>query len=136
MARFQALTNPVLDHELELLRERLGLQPGQKAELLREVAAIAGWVVLQAEQGREVEARRGEQVEALVHPALQRLREKSQVVAGEPLLLRPEEVSRLAAILERGFDPTPALRKALANLASPERRPPQPRWKKPTKSSR
>jgi hypothetical protein len=43
MSRFQALTNPVLDAELDLLRERLALEPNQKAELLREVAAIAGW---------------------------------------------------------------------------------------------
>ena len=43
MTRFQALTNAVLDQELEMLREHLGLAPGQKAELLREVAALAAW---------------------------------------------------------------------------------------------
>ncbi|WP_437969155.1 hypothetical protein WMF04_07630 [Sorangium sp. So ce260] len=31
MSRFQALTNSVLDAELEMLRERLGLEPNQKA---------------------------------------------------------------------------------------------------------
>ena len=49
---------------------------------------------------------------------------------GEPLTLRDEEVARLAAVLERGFDPPPALRKALANLGDPARRPPKLRWKK------
>ena len=57
MSRFQALTNPALDAELDLLRELLALAPNQKAELLREVAAIAGWVVRQAKQGRDIEAR-------------------------------------------------------------------------------
>lgn len=60
MARFQALTNSVLEEELEMLRERLGLDPRQKAELLREVSALAAWVVRQAEQGREIEARHGQ----------------------------------------------------------------------------
>ncbi|XXT21731.1 hypothetical protein WME94_09245 [Sorangium sp. So ce429] len=31
MSRFEALTNSVLDAELEMLRERLGLEPNQKA---------------------------------------------------------------------------------------------------------
>ena len=48
MSRFQALTNTVLDAELDRLRERLGLAPNQKAELLREMAAITGWVAHQA----------------------------------------------------------------------------------------
>lgn len=48
---FQALTNAVLNAELDLLRVRFGLEPNQKAELLREIAAIAGWVARQAELG-------------------------------------------------------------------------------------
>jgi hypothetical protein len=63
MARFQALTNNVLDAELEMLRKRLGLDRSQKAELLREVAGLAAWVVRQAEQGREIQARDGQNVE-------------------------------------------------------------------------
>ena len=54
MSRFQALTNAVLDAELDRLRARLGLEPNQKAELLREMAAIAGWVARQAELGRTI----------------------------------------------------------------------------------
>lgn len=129
MARFQALTNSVLDEELEVLRVRLGLQPTQKAELLREVAAIATWVVHQAEQGRTIEARRGEQIEALSHPTLERLRTENQHPMGEPLVLSGEELHRLAAVLERPFKPTPALQKALSNLANPRRHPPKIRWK-------
>ena len=57
MSSFQALTNNVLEAELEMLRERLGLDRSQKAELLREVSALAAWVIRQAERGRE--SRRG-----------------------------------------------------------------------------
>jgi hypothetical protein len=131
MSRFQALTNAVLDDELEMLRERLRLEPSQKADLLREITALAAWVVRQAEQGRSIEARRGEEVEPLMHPAIQRLRAESQKPVGKPLALSDAEAVRLAAVLDRGFDPPPALRKALASLASPKRRPPRLRWKKP-----
>lgn len=131
MSRFQALTNSVLDAELEMLRERLGLKPNQKADLLREVAALAGWVVRQAEQGRAIEARRGEEVEPLVHPALERLRARRQKPMGERLSLSDAEAVRLARVLDRGFEPPAALRETLANLANPKRRPPRLRWKKP-----
>lgn len=136
MARFQALTNPVLDLELDMIRDRLNLQAHQKAELLREMTGLVAWIVRQAELGRVVQARRGDEVEPLVHPALERLRDASQTPIGEPIALRPDEVSRLAAILERGFDPPPALQKALANLANPRRRPPRLRWNKPEQGSR
>ncbi|MGK4007039.1 hypothetical protein WMF31_30735 [Sorangium sp. So ce1036] len=131
MSRFQALTNSVLDAELEMLRDRLGLEPNQRADLLREVAALAGWVVRQAEQGRAIEARRGDEVEPLVHPAIERLRARRQKPAGERLTLSDAEAMRLASVLDQGFEPPPALREALANLASPKRRPPRLRWKKP-----
>jgi hypothetical protein len=130
MSRFQALTNNVLDAELEMLRERLGLDPRQKAQLLREVSALAAWVVRQAEQGRKIEARQGAKVEALVHPALDRLRSRKDRPVGQSLTLSDTEVKRLAAVLDRGFDPPPALRAALASLARSERRPPKLRWKK------
>src|SRR5262245_5682568 len=130
MARFQALTNNVLETELEMLRTRLGLQRSQKAELLREIAALAAWIVRQAEQGRQIEGRRGKQAEPLVHPALERLRSRKAKDIGERLTLSDEEAARLAEVMNRGYRPPPALRKALANLASPKRRPPKLRWKK------
>lgn len=130
MSRFQALTNSVLDQELEMLRQRLGLAPNQKADLLREVASLASWVVRQVEQGRTVEARRGGEVEPLVHPAIERLREQHGREVGVRIALSDAEVARLADILDRGFDPPAALRTALANLAKPKRRPPKVRWKK------
>lgn len=130
MSRFQALTNNVLDAELEMLRERLGLEPSQKSDLLREVAALAAWVVRLSEQGCVIEARHGARVESLSHPAIERLRLKKQKPAGARLALSDAEVAQLAAVLDRGFAPPPALRKALANLASPKRRPPELRWKK------
>jgi hypothetical protein len=130
MARFQALTNSVLDAELEMLRRRLGLDPSQKAELLREVADLAAWVVRQAAQGREIEARDGQNVEPLVHPALERMRRRKARGVGEPLVLSDNEVERLAAALDRPFNPPAGLRAALASLASAGRRPPKLRWKK------
>jgi hypothetical protein len=130
MSRFQALTNNVLEAELEMLRERLGLEPSQKAELLRETSALAAWVVRQAEQGRRIEARSGRNVETLVHPALERLRSRTGRRVGQPLTLSDGEARLLATVLDRGFDPPPALRAALASLAKPGRRPPKLRWKK------
>jgi hypothetical protein len=130
MARFQALTNPVLDSELEGVRIRLGLLPSQKAELLRELATIVAWIVKQSERGRTIEARRGAEVEELTHPVLDRLRTESEPRApGHAITLSDEELRQLAEVLERPFEPTPALRKVLGNLAHSSRRPPKIRWK-------
>jgi hypothetical protein len=130
MPRFQALTNSVLEEELEMLRKRLGLEQSQKAELLREVAGLAAWVVRQAEQGREIEARQGESVEALAHPALDRVRARRARPVGAPLVLTDIEVEHLTAVLDRPFAPSSDLRAALRSLANPNRRPPKLRWKK------
>ncbi len=124
------LTNRVVDDELDSVRRKLGLAPSQKAELLREVAALASWVVGQAERGRSIEARHGEEVEALVHPAIERIRGQARQIGGERLALSGAEVSRLAEILDRGYRPTPALRKALSRLAGQRRRPPALRWRR------
>ena len=130
MPRFQALTNSVLDAELEMLRKRLGLDRSQKADLLREVTGLAAWVVRQAELGREIEARQGNNVEALVHPALERVRERGARPFSRHLALSDREVERLGAALDRPFAPPPDLRATLARLASASRRPPKLRWKK------
>jgi hypothetical protein len=130
MARFQALTNTVLDAELEMLRKRLGLERSQKAELLREVASLAAWVVQQAEQGREIQARDSRSVEPLVHPALERVRARRASPVGQGLALSDSEVERLVAVLDRPFSPPAGLRAALASLANAGRHPPKLRWKK------
>jgi hypothetical protein len=130
MARFQALTNNVLDAELEMLRKQLGLDRSQKAELLREVAGLAAWVVRQAEQGREIQARDGQNVEPLVHPALERVRARKARPVGQSLTLSDSEIERLTAVLERPFNPPAGLRSALASLAKAGRHPPKLRWKK------
>lgn len=130
MTRFQAQINAVLDEELDAIRERLGLEPSQKADLLREVTAIAGWVLQQAGSGRAVEARRGGEVVRLEHPAVERLRREQETVALPRLALSDEEARRLAAVLEAPLAPTSALRESLARLADPGRRPPRLRWRK------
>ena len=129
MSRFQAQTNSVLDQELDDLRERLGLRESQKADLLREIAALASWVVFQAEAGRTIEARQGRQVETLKSPALDRLRHKHEQALLTRIELGAAEVERLAEVLEQGFSPTPALRKALSRLADAKRKAPRLRWK-------
>lgn len=129
MSRFQAQTTAVLDEELSDLRERLGLRENQKADLLREIAALAAWVIRQAEAGRKIEARRGRDVETLQSPALERLsRRQAEGLSGR-IDLSQAEVERLAEILDRGFSPSPALRRALVRLADPKRQPPRLHWK-------
>ena len=130
MSRFQAQTNAVLDQELEDLRQHLGLEPSQKADLLREVAALAAWVVRQAEAGRTVEARWRGEVEPLVHPVIERLRTLRERTGVQRVALTDAEAERLASIFDRGFSPTRALRATLKSLASPKRRAPKLRWKK------
>jgi hypothetical protein len=127
--RFQAQTNSVLDEELADLRERLGLRENQEADLLREIAALAAWVIRQAEAGRRIEARRGQEVETLRSPAIDRLSRNQDESGLGRIELTEIEARRLAEILDRGFSPTPALRESLLHLADPERRPPQLRWK-------
>ena len=129
MSRFQAQTNAVLDEQLEHLRERLGIRPNQKAELLREIADLAAWILTQAERGRSVEARGPDGVEPLVHPVVDRLRRGGR--APERLRLSNSEVEKLSAVLERGFEPASALRDALGRMASPRRKPPKLEWHDP-----
>jgi hypothetical protein len=129
MSRFQAQTNAILDEELADLSERLGLRENQKADLLRELAELASWVIRQAEAGRRIEARRGRDVETLRSPAIERLRRRQDESVVGRIELTDAEVERLAEILDRGFAPTPALRKALSRLADPKRQPPRLHWK-------
>lgn len=129
MSRFQAQTTEILDEELEDLRERLGLRENQKADLLRELAEVASWVIRQAEAGRRIEARRGRDIETLRSPVVERLRRRREERVLGRIELTDAEVKRLAEILDGGFSPPPALRKALSRLADSKRRPPRLRWK-------
>ncbi len=130
VSRFQAQVTPTLDEELNDLRERLGLRENQKADLLREIAALAAWVIRQAEAGRKIEARRGREVEILHSPAIERLNRRQEESIGARIALSDTEVERLAEIFDRGFALTPALRSVLSNLADPQRKPPRLTWKK------
>ena len=122
MARFQALTNPVLDLELETLRQEMGLRDNQKAELLREITTLASWVIAQARAGRVVEARGPDGVEVLHHPAV----DSGNVM--ERIMLAPDEVTQLVAILDRESEPSEALQQTLRRLSDPLRAPPNLRW--------
>lgn len=112
MTRFQALTNAVLDEELENLREAMGLRENQKAELLRELAMITAWVVGQLRAGRVVEARGPEGVEAFRHPALTEVAEPVRV------MLTEQEARSLAALMEAPPSLSPALLHTLRRVAA------------------
>jgi hypothetical protein len=122
MARFQATTTALLDEELDALREEMGLRENQKAELLRELASMAAWLVAQARAGRTIEARGPTGVEVFTHPAL---KASSSV---ERLVLAPDEVQRMASLLESDAPLSGALRTTLARLADEARRPPNLSW--------
>ena len=130
MARFQAQTNAILGEELEELRHCLGLRSNQKADLLRELTVLASWVVRQAIEGRAILARGEDGVRELVHPVIDRLSQLREQEFAPPthLDLSDEEAARLADILDRGFDPNPALRETLRRLADPTRKPPEVTW--------
>lgn len=108
VSRFQALTNPVLDQELEELRQELGLRENQKAELLRELSGIASWVLLQSRAGRRIEARGPSGTEVLQHPLV-----SSRLMR---IVLTEEEVSQLERLLT-GEMPE-ALKQTLERIAT------------------
>lgn len=128
MLQFQAQTSPALDQELERLRERLRLRPNQEADLLRELVALASWLIRQTEEGRTIEAHGDDDdVQVLAHPSLERLRREMRPVM-ERIALGDAEVERLAAILDRREAITPELMETLRRLSDPERKPPTLTW--------
>jgi hypothetical protein len=131
MARFQAQINPVLEDELRALQEQMALRPNQRADLLREISALASWVIRQASEGRVIMARDGEEVRELVHPVVQRVRQQRTARSANmapSLKLDDGEVTRLQQIMDAGFQPTPQLREALGRLEDPTRQPPALSW--------
>jgi len=130
MSRFQAKTNAVLDAELEGIRRQLGLRTNQKADLLRELTALAAWVIRQAIEGRAVVACGEDDVRELDHPVIDRIRQHHEqaTALSTRLELDDGETRRLAEILDRGFDPPPALLRCLRRLADPERHAPDLTW--------
>lgn len=118
MSQFLAETNTVLESALEDLRRRLGFEEHQETDLLSKLAALASWVIEQAEAGRPIEAQ--EVLEQLEADPSQQLMTR--------IALDDEQVRRLAEVLDRGYSPTPALRKLLTSLADPGHQPPEPKW--------
>lgn len=118
MSQFLAQTDDSLDRVLEELRQRLGLHEDQETDLLQRLASLASWVIREAEVGHCIEAR--EVLDQLEADLSQQLMTR--------IVLDDEQVGRLAEILDRGYSPTPALRRLLASLADPEYRPPEPEW--------
>ncbi len=123
MSRFQAQTNAVLDHELDELRDAMGLAPSQKADLLREMAMITRWVLRQAEAGRDVIAEGPDGREILAHPALDALYARPA-----RLFLDDAEAAGLSQLLS---EPPPASWVATVRRATdPNQTPPRVRWKR------
>lgn len=132
MSRFQAKTNTILEKELEFLREEMGLRQNQKADLLRELAVLAGWIVRQAGQDRVIQAQGEDGVQVLEHPVLARLQQEQRQL-GEPLQLSQTEVEKLAEIMGREFRPSAKLRDSLLRIAAPDRQPPPIEWREAKK---
>lgn len=120
MSRFQAMTTDLLDRELEAIRQEMGLREGQKAELLRELAAMASWLLAQARAGRTIEARGPDGTEVFHHPALAARVSRVVLAAGE--------ADALSRLLAEDREPGPALRETLRRLADPARTPPAVEW--------
>ncbi len=131
-AKIDELTarSQVLEQEIEDLRRRLGLRTNQKADLLRELTALAGWVVRQAVEGRTIEARGEDGLLQLEHPVVERLRRqyRQSSASASRLELSDDETRRLADILDRRFDPPLALLETLRRLTNPERQAPDLTW--------
>ncbi len=119
MSRFQAQIDPPTEEELEFLRQRLGLQKNQKANLLREITTLASWCVRLASEGQK-------DLPISSNPVLDSIRRKHNQSA--TLALSVEEAARLREVMETPFVPTAGLKKALARLASVERLPPAISW--------
>jgi len=84
----------------------------------------------QATEGRAVVARGEDDVRELTHPVIERIRQRHEQATALPtrLELDDDETRRLAEILDRGFDPPPALTACLRRLADPERKAPELTW--------
>ena len=131
MSRFQAQTNAVLEVELNKLQVELGLRQNQKADLLKELSSIASWVIQQTIEGRQVQAKGEDGVQALQHPVLDRLRQSAQ--QPHELKLNEDEVKRLSDLMSVSgdFQLPPQLKESLRRISSDDRAPPQLTWPKP-----
>ena len=128
MSRFQAQTNAVLELELNRIQAEFGLRNNQKADLLRELSAIASWVIQQSIDGRQVQAKGEDGVQTLQHPILDRLRQSAQ--QPHELKLSEEEVKRLSNLMSGDFEMTSQLKESLRRISSDDRIPPQLIWPK------
>lgn len=131
MARFQAKTNAATETSLESLQKQLNMRENQKADLLREVTALAQWVVSQAALGRTLLAQ-GEDgaQEELRHPLLERLRElhaQSQIQP-QRIDLSESEAQAIHELLSQPFRATPGLLASLKRLSDPDRKAPVIQW--------
>lgn len=126
MSRFQAQTNSVLELELNQIQAKLGLRHNQKADLLRELAAITSWVIRQSTDGRIVQAKGTDGVKVLRQPSIERIRQSAH--QPHEINLTKEEAQRLSEIMSGEFTPPPVLKEMLRRLASDDRKPPPIVW--------
>lgn len=119
MDRFQAILNPVVGEDLSYIREKLGLRENQKAEILREATSIAAWAIRQVTEGNAGAS-------LTEHALLGRL--AAAQVSLESVKLSPREFEKLAQVLDRSFEPTPAMRGVLEELARADHSAPKVKW--------
>ena len=126
MSRFQAQTNAVLESELNQLQVDFGFRPNQKADLLRELASIASWVVQQSVEGRQIQAKGEDGVQKLQHSTLDRLRQSAQ--PSHELKLSEGELERLSELMSGHVEMSIQLKESLRRISSDEHTPPQLTW--------
>lgn len=121
MSQILVQTSTALERVLDDIRRRLGLDEHDDAGLLGELAALTSWVIGKAEAGDPIDAQE----------VLDRIEARDYQSLRARVMLDDDDVNRLAEILDRGFSPTPALRRLLGSLADPDHVAPAPDWGEP-----
>ncbi|MFU8805246.1 MAG: hypothetical protein ACNA8W_15645 [Bradymonadaceae bacterium] len=119
--RFQAQIKPTTLETLETLRERLGLEPSDRAGLLDALAGLAAWSIEQASRGCHIvatESLTSVSGEEHLDPVLQRLRRDARGVEVQSIMLSDEEALSLQELMtestELNEDFVNSLRRTLA----------------------
>ena len=129
--RFQAQIRPTTQETLEVIRERLGLDPSDRAGLMDALAGLAAWSVEQATRGLHIIATEDADAvpgEELRDPALARLRESSASIEAPVIKLSYEEADRLSTLLSEPVAANEGLVKFLRRALAPDRVAPDLDW--------
>jgi hypothetical protein len=114
-----------------MIRERLGLDPGDRAGLMDALAGLAAWSIEQASRGlhiiatEDVDAVPGEE---LRDPALTRLRESRATVEAPVVRLSRDEAERLYELLSEPVEVNEEFAESLRRAFAADRVTPDLDW--------